>query len=155
MEVKKGCLEESDWRELCSSMTGLSRDTKSLQRRVDGLEAKASDLAELNTAISVMSLTLEHIVQHNATQDKLVERQAATLDKINDNLLSLNKGQDTLELKVDTLESRVDNNESLHTIDIREVEKIKQENYLIKYAIPMSFGAAISAIILEAIKIMK
>ena len=155
MSQEGRCLKESHLSDMRADIAGMNKDCKSFKRRLGTLESKADNLADLNVAINVMSLSLEHIVLHNETQDNLVGRQAETLEKINENLNHLNQGQNSLERKVESLESRVDDNESLHMIDIREVEKIKQENYLKRYAIPMSFGAAIGALIIELIKVLK
>lgn len=99
-----------------------------------------------------MSLTLDHIVEHNERQDKIQEKQNDTLDRINDNLNMLNGGQATLNRKVENLEHRVSENEQKTSIDLRDIDKQDTIALLKKYGAPFALGGGITLILLEIIK---
>ena len=149
------CLKESDLSGLKSDVKVLSSNSAQYDTRLNKLEIKLEDISTISTAISVMSLSLEHIVEHNHRQDDLMRNQNKTLERMNENLSNLNQGQSSLEKKVESLEVRVDNNETLNTVDLRGINKDKQETYLKKYAAPFALGIAIGTIILQIIAALK
>ena len=128
---------------------------KTLFKRVDGMENKIDDMTEMKIAINTISMSMEHIVEHNTRQDELNSRQNETLDKINENLNELNEGQRTLNNKVEKLEKRVDENENKHFIDTRDIEKEKHINVLKKYGVPFSVGIAIGTFLLKLFEVLK
>ena len=119
------------------------------------VENRLDDLSNMSTAISVMSVSLEHIVEHNHKQDIMMQNQNDTLRKINDNLSKLNQGQVILDEKVENLERRVNDNEDLNKIDLRAIRKESQTGILTKYALPLGIGATVTAILVELIRILK
>ena len=101
----------------------LIRDIAEGGKRLTKLENKCEDFANVSTAISVMSVSLEHIVEHNHKQDILAKNQNGTLSKINDNLSKLNQGQARLDEKVESLEERVNYNEDVNMVDLRSIDR--------------------------------
>ena len=149
------CIREKDFSDMRSDLSSMKSEAASKDKRIEKLEIRCDDLGSLTTSISVMSLSLEHIVEHNHRQDDLMRNQNKTLERMNENLSNLNQGQSSLEKKVESLEVRVDNNETLNTVDLRGVNKRKNEEYLIKYAGPIVAGMAIGAILLQIIMALK
>ena len=149
------CLREADISAMRSDLQVLTNDVRQDDKRLNKLETKMDDMSTISTAISVMSLSLEHIVEHNHRQDDMMRNQNKTLENMNENLSRLNQGQTNLEKKVEKLEVRVDNNETLNTVDLRGINKHKQEDYLKKYAGPIAVGVAIGALIVQIISVLK
>lgn len=149
------CLKESDLGNMRSDVKVLIRDISKGDERLTRLENRFEDLSNMSTAISVMSVSLEHIVEHNHKQDVMMRNQNETLSKINENLNKLNQGQVILDEKVENLERRVNDNEDLNKIDLRELRKESQTGILRKYGLPMGIGATAAAIIMEMIKFLK
>lgn len=149
------CIKEGELSNLRETVASLKAESASREKRVSKVEVKCDDMSTLSTAISVMSLSLEHIVEHNHRQDDMMRSQVKTLERMNENLTNLNQGQSNLEKKVESLEVRVDNNETLNTVDLRGINKHKQEDYLRKYAGPLVAGMAVGAIILQIIMALK
>lgn len=132
-------------------------------KRIDMMQEKYETMNDLNTAISVMSLTLDHIVEHNERQDKLQDNLSSaisslmkTLENINTNLNELNQGQRHLNSKVAQLEERVEKGEQKSMVDLRDLEKEKQVGLLKKYGAPVGIGVGLGTtlamILLEILK---
>lgn len=132
-------------------------------KRIDMMQEKYETMNDLNTAISVMSLTLDHIVEHNERQDKLQDNLSSaisslmkTLENINTNLNELNQGQRHLNSKVAQLEERVERGEQKSMVDLRDLEKEKQVGLLKKYGAPVGIGVGLGTtlamILLEILK---
>lgn len=149
------CIKEGLVNDLKTSIQVLNKDAVSHGKRLDKIENKMDDLSTISAAISVMSLSLEHIVEHNARQDEMMKNQNKTLEFINSNLNRLNQGQENLEAKVGKLEDRVDRNENLNTIDLRTINKEQKENYLKKYAGPIAIVLSLGALALQIITATK
>ena len=149
------CIKEGELSNLRETVASLKSDAAWREKRVAKVEVKCDDMATITTSISVMALSLEHIVEHNHRQDDMMRNQIKTLERMNENLTNLNQGQSNLEKKVEKLEVRVDNNETLNTVDLRGINKYKNEEYLKKYAGPIVAGMAMGAIILQIIMALK
>lgn len=149
------CIREGVLNDLKTGVQILNKDAIEDNRRLDKIESKLDDLSAISTAISVMSLSLEHIVEHNQRQDEMMREQNKTLEFINNNLNRLNQGQENLESKVGKLEVRVEKNENLNTLDLRALNKEKQETFLKRYAGPLAAGMAIGALLLQIISTLK
>ena len=149
------CLKESDLGNIKADVRVLVRDATKGDERLTRLENRFEDLSNMSTAISVMSVSLEHIVEHNHKQDLMMRNQNETLSKINENLNKLNQGQIILDEKVENLERRVNDNEDLNKIDLRQLRKEAQTGVLRKYGLPVGIGATAAAIIIEMIKFIK
>lgn len=155
MEEKYRCLKESDLSNIKGDIRVLIRDISKGDARLEKLEDRFEDLSNMSTAISVMSVSLEHIVEHNHKQDQMMRSQNETLSRINDNLSKLNQGQVILDEKVENLERRVNDNEDLNKIDLRAIRKESQTGILKKYALPVGLGATVAAIVIEIIQYLK
>lgn len=147
------CTKEGVLGDLRNDVSVLKKDAATDEKRLDKVESKIDDMSTISTAISVMSLSLEHIVEHNHRQDDLMRSQSKTLGNINENLNRLNEGQTNLEKKVENLETRVDHNDELHTIDLRNINKIKEETYLKQYAGPVAAGVAIGGVLIQLLNV--
>lgn len=132
-------------------------------KRIDGMEGKIDDMTDMKLTMNTIALTMKNIQDHNVRQDawnkdmfekqsNLNERQNNTLDRINENLNKLNAGQDKLEGQVTELKQRVDENESKHSVDLRDLEKKKYTDIFIKYVLPTGGGLII---LMELIRIWK
>lgn len=146
------CTKEAEIGEIKAILSTLAADNKWSEKRFDKIESKLDDISALNTAISVMSVSLEHIVEHNQKQDEMMTNQNKTLENINSNLNRLNQGQADLDSKVLSLEKRVTINENLNTIDLRAINKDKNETYLKKYAVPLGVGLSVGMVLIEIMK---
>lgn len=128
-------------------------------KRIDGMENKIEDITDIKLAINTISMSMEHMVESDKKRDLLDEKrdqmnemQNKTLENINQNLNELNKGQQKLNNKVDSLEQRVDDNESKHSIDLRDIEKKKYTDIFFKYIIPTGGGLII---LMEVLKLLQ
>lgn len=149
------CIKEGVISDLKISVQMLNKDAVLHGQQLEKIENKMDDLSAISVAISVMSLSLEHIVEHNTRQDEMMKSQNKTLEFINNNLNRLNQGQENLEAKVGKLEDRVDRNESLNTVDLRAINKEQKENYLKKYAGPIAIVLSLGALALQIIAATK
>lgn len=115
----------------------LEHNVISADKKIAIMEDRYEQMNDLNTAISVMSLTLDHIVEHNTRQDnqrendlkmvaeereshiqalaeqrehntKNMEAITETLGKMNKNLTQLTQGQEHLNNKMGSLNSKVE-----------------------------------------------
>ena len=152
MTERHVCTKETELGSMKADIKVLCRDSSEHQRKLLKLEQRYEDMSTMSTAISVMSVSLEHIVEHNHKQDELMLGQHNTLEKINQNLNRLNDGQSKLDSKVEGLEIRVSKNEELNQIDIREINKQYQSNVLQRYGLPAGIGATAAILISEIIK---
>lgn len=148
------CSKESELGSMKADIKVLMRDSSEHQRKINKLDQRYEDMSTMSTAISVMSVSLEHIVEHNHKQDDIMSRQHNTLEKINENLNILNDGQSKLDEKIENLESRVSKNEELNNIDIRELNKQYQTNVLKRYSLPAGIGATAALLLAELMKIL-
>lgn len=162
MEDPSNYFRKSEVSDIKGDIRVLQNDQKTLYKRVDWLESKSDNWNQLSNAISVMSVTLEHIVEHNKKQDKRqdeqdgrAERTNETLERINSSLVELTQSQTHLNRKVGVLEERVDNNENKHVIDTRDISTTSYRNILMQYGVPAGVGAGILYIILELIQAFK
>lgn len=159
----------------------LEYNVVSADKKINIMEEKYEQMNDLNTAISVMSLTLDHIVEHNTRQDKQRETDLSalatqqeinskgmlsiteTLENVNKNLTQLTQGQEhlnkkmgSLNSKVELLEDRVEQSEKKTMIDLRDLEKEEKMGVLRKYGMPIGIGVGVGTtlamIILEIIK---
>lgn len=156
------CLKEGSIGDMKSDIRILNKAVELNEKKIENLSGKCDIMNDLSTTMSVMSLSLEHIVEHNNMQDRrqekqdeVVAKQNETLVNINQNLSELNKGQASLDHKIENLEERVDASEQRNTINIMDLQKEKYLNYLRKYVVPGATGAAIMAALLEILKIIK
>lgn len=156
------CMKEGDLSDMRSDIRMLIKDTEEDGKKIDRLKENYSSMNKIETAISLMSLSMEHMVEHNKRQDirqekqdMVVEKQNETLVCINQNLNELNAGQNNLSQKVANLEDRVEDNENKTKVDILDIEREKYLNYLRKYAAPFAIGSAFAGVVLQLIKIFK
>ena len=145
------CARDRDIGALISEVRALSKLHENEARRVDGLEVKINDMTDMKIAINTISVSMQHMVEHNKAQDILNEKQNETLENMNQNLHELNAGQRKLHSKVASLEQRVDENEERHVIDTRLIDKETQLSKLKKSAVPLGLGAA-GALLVEILK---
>ena len=155
MSEEYRCSKEAMLGEMKADTRILMSDLVKTDERFKTLEKRMDDLSTISTAVSVMSVSLKHIVEHNHKQDLLMKDQGDILSKINDNLSKLNQGQLLLDKKVESLEKRVDENENLNRIDLRKLRQDASMSALRKYGIPVGLGATAAAIILELLKLIK
>lgn len=155
MTEQHRCIKESVLGDMKMETRVLMKDFSENKGRLERLEKQFEDLSTISTAVSVMSVSLEHIVEHNHKQDILVREQSQTLGKINENLNKLNQGQLILDERVINLEKRVDENESLNRIDLRKLRQESQTGILRRYAVPVGLGATAAAIIIELLKFLQ
>ena len=133
-----------------------------MEKRVEKLENEKDFIYSLDKNMAVQTEMLKSIVEHNNKQDLRMDKQDERLDEqhqvivsINENLTELTEGQRALNNRVGKLEDRVEENDTKHTLDLRDINKEKNKNILAKYAAPFSVGLAVGTLILEIIKIFK
>lgn len=156
------CLKEVDFGEIKADIKVLKKVSSDNEAKIVKVEDKCEVMNDLGKAISLMSLNLDHIVEHNQRQDTMMENQNKTLENINSNLNELNQGQrnlhqgqENLDNKVAKLEERVDKSESKSIVDIRDIEKEKYIRYLKDYAVPFGVGTAVATLLLQLFKTLK
>lgn len=132
---------------------------------MERVENLAGFMNNLDKNLAVQTEILKSIKEHNSKQDLRMDFQESqlreqhnTIVAINENLTELiagqrelNEGQRKLHTRVDSLQERVDNNDDLHRIDLREVEKKKYSDILIRYVIP---AGGLAVIVYEIVKAM-
>lgn len=149
------CVKESEWATVKGDIRLLEREAEEATRQRNILMDKCDDIAEINTSISVISLSLEHMIKYDEKQDVMMAEQHKTLVNINENLNELNQGQRTLNNKVEQLEQRVDESERRSTINIMDIQKAKAIDIMKKYAVPAGVGGTLALLIVEILKIIK
>ncbi len=132
---------------------------KTLFKRVDEMDIIQRTLHSLDKSYALQSQLLQNIVEHNKKQDERMDRQNEinikqneTLSNINANLSILNAKVEKLKQRQADLAKRVDENENKHNIDLRDIEKKKFTDMLIKYGLPISGGLVVLWEILKIIK---
>lgn len=127
---------------------------KTVNKRVDSMESKISDMTDMKLAINTISISMEHIVEHNKRQDVLNGRQNATLENINQNLNELNEGQRrlnegqvNLDNKVAQLEERVETSEGRQLIHTGQLTR----DFILKFAIPAGIVGTVLIKLIEII----
>ena len=146
------CTKESEIATLASEMKTLFKktdDMKDLREYIHNLDKNYTRQTEL----------LNNIVEHNKRQDarmngqeQRIGEQQEVIVKINTNLTELNEGQKTLNKRVGKLEDTVNENDDLHKVDTRKIEKDKYTSIIMKVAVP---GGVVAILILELIKFFK
>ena len=156
------CVRERDLSDMRADIKMLKKTVNDNEQELQRVKDKSETMNQLNTTMSVMSLSLEHIIEHNQRQDDrqekqdvVVAKQNETLVNINQNLNELNKGQNNLNQKVANLEARVNINEEKTKINIVDIQKEKYTRYLRDYAVPFTIGSAFAALLLQLLKIIK
>lgn len=156
------CFKEDALSDMHADIRVLTKTVEENEKKIQRVKDKCEIMNDLSTTMSIMSLSLEHIVEHNKRQDDrqekqdlVVENQNKTLVNINQNLSELNQGQRNLDHKVENLERRVDISEERSTINILDIAKEDKIGILKKYAYPMGAGAAVLAAVLQILKILK
>lgn len=142
-----------------SEIATLKTEVKTLFKRVDDMKGFRESIHSLDKNYAVQTELLKNIVEHNKRQDERMDNQEKRMDeqqevivKINTNLTELNEGQKTLNKRVGKLEDKVNENDDLHKVDTRKIDKDKYTAVIMKIAVPS--GVAI-ILLLELIKIFK
>lgn len=149
------CVKESEWGKVKGDIRVLEREVEEATRQRNILADKCDDIAEINTSISVISLSLEHMIKYDEKQDVMMAEQHKTLININENLNTLNQGQANLNNKVEKLEQRVDESERRSTINIMDIQKAKVMDVMKKYAVPAGLGGTLALLLMEILKMIK
>ena len=137
----------------------LFKKDESMEKRVEKIESDKDFIYSLDKNMAIQTQVLKEISEHNKRQDARMDKQDKTMDEqhqvivsINENLTELTEGQRTLNNRVGKLEDKVDENEDVHMIDTRKIEKKKYEDVLYKFVVP---AGIISIVVLEIIKYFK
>lgn len=137
----------------------LFKKDESVENRIEKLENEKDFIYSLDKNMAIQTQVLKEISEHNRRQDVRMDKQDKRLDEqhevivsINENLTELTEGQRTLNNRVGKLEDKVDENEDVHMIDTRKIEKKKYEDILYKFVVP---AGIISIVVLEIIKYFK
>ena len=140
----------------------LFKKDENMEKTIEKIENDRDFLHSLDKNMAIQTEMLKEMKEHNVRQDARMDKQDRRLDEqhqvivsINENLTELTEGQRTLNNRVGKLEDRVEENDRLHTVDTREIDKEKNKNILAKYAAPFGIGLAVGTLILEFIKIFK
>ena len=143
----------------CKQCNVHAEQIKTLFKRVDEMNAIQQTLHSLDKSYALQSQLLQNIVEHNKKQDERMNRQNEinikqneTLSNINANLSNLNTRVEKLEQGQADLAKRVDENENKHNIDLRDIEKKKFTDMLIKYGLAINGGLVVLWEILKIIK---
>lgn len=127
----------------------LFKKTDSINRRVEKIEEDRKFLYSLDKNMAIQTQMMKEMIEHNKKQDERMDKQEEIIVKINTNLTELNEGQKALNRRVGKLEERVNENDNLHRIDTRKIEKKRWEDIFYKVAVPS--GIAI-LLILEILR---
>lgn len=137
----------------------LQSEVKTLFKKVDDMEDLRRSIHSLDKNYIVQTELLKNIVEHNKRQDKRMDAQEERMEgqqevivKINTNLTELSQGQKVLNKKVGKLEDKVNENDNLHKLDTRKIEKDKYTSILMKAVVP---GGIAVILVLELIKFFK
>ena len=137
----------------------LFKKDESVENRIEKLENEKDFIYSLDKNMAIQTQVLKEISEHNRRQDVRMDKQDKRLDEqhevivsINENLTELTEGQRTLNNRVGKLEDKVDENEDVHMIDTREIEKKKYTDILYKIVLP---AGIVSVIVMEIIKLIK
>ena len=143
----------------CKQCNVHAEQIKTLFKRVDEMDTIQQTLHSLDKSYALQSQLLQNIVEHNKKQDERMNRQNEinikqneTLSNINANLSNLNTRVEKLEQGQADLAKRVDENENKHNIDLRDIEKKKFTDMLIKYGLAINGGLVVLWEILKIIK---
>jgi hypothetical protein len=140
----------------------LFKKDENMEKRIEKIENDRGFMHSLDKNMTLQTQMIKEIREHNLRQDARMDKQDKRLDEqhqvivsINENLTELTEGQRTLNNRVGKLEDKVEENDTKHTLDLRDINKEKNKNILAKYAAPFSVGLAVGTLILEIIKIFK
>ena len=114
----------------------LFKQDESINKRVDDMDDIKKMYYNLDKSMALQTQLMESVVEHNKKQDaRMDERQQIDI-KINENLTELAEGQRNLNKRVGKLEERVDRNDDKHLIDLRDINKKKYTDILLKIVLP-------------------
>lgn len=151
----------------------LFKQDEAINRRIDNIETKMTEVGSLKDFIhnldknmAVQTEMMKHIVEHNTKQDERMDKQDKRMDdqdkkteeqhkvmvQISTNLTELNEGYKRLGQEIKEIKDVQDINESKHNIDLRDIEKKKFTDVLIKYGLPITGGLVVLWEILKIIK---
>lgn len=112
----------------------------------------------LDKNMALQTQLLQNVVEYDEKQDRRMDEQQKTIEKINDNLTELTEGQrrtneelKSLGNRIDKVEHKVKNNEEKHSVDLRDVNKKKYIERIFTYAIPSS---GITIVLLKIIEML-
>lgn len=123
---------------------------KTLFKRIEGVESMKDFMYSLDKNMALQTQLMSNVVEHNKQQDIKMEEFQNVIVSVNNNLTKLNEGQTELKYRVDTIEEKVEKNEDKHLVDVRDIEKKRHTDVLIKYGLPAVGGLVV---LIEIIKI--
>jgi septal ring factor EnvC (AmiA/AmiB activator) len=98
---------------------------KSLEKRMEKTENKVDDMGE---RVPVLSTLMEQVIKTNEKQTETMNAMKCTLIKVNENLSNLNTEIKDTNNRVGKLEEQINNNEELHKVDTRKLQKKQYTN---------------------------
>lgn len=145
METKLPCEKHEE------QIITLFKYDETTNKRIDSVKIRLDDLTDLKIAITKISTTMDYLVEFNEQQKEINRKQNEVLDNINTNLINLNSRIEKLEEGQENLSKRVDESECKNKIDLRDIEKQKHTDVLLKYVLPSS---GITILLLKLLEII-
>ena len=131
---------------------------KTLFENTKDLRDTKEIIHSLDKNMALQTQLLQNVVEYDEKQDRRMDEQQKTIEKINDNLTELTEGQrrtneelKSLGNRIDKVEHKVKNNEEKHSVDLRDVNKKKYIERIFTYAIPSS---GITIVLLKIIEML-
>lgn len=132
---------------------------KTLTKKVDSMENVTMLMYSLDKNMAVQTSMLEHIVEHNVKQDLRMDKQEdrsdkqdAIMGKMSISLTELNDELKGVKSDVDIVKDVQSDNEMKHNVDLRDIEKGKYVDYIVKYTLPLGGAAVIIWQIMQFLK---
>ena len=133
----------------------LFKRNESMEKRIEKIENDRDFMHNLDKSMALQTQLIESI---NAKMDEQHEINI----KVNENLTKLSEQYNALNVKVDKigndqkkLAKKVEENEDKHSVDLRDVDRERNEDILAKYGAHFGVGIAIGMLILEIIKVLR
>lgn len=127
---------------------------KTLFKKVDATDNLSSVIHNLDKNMAVQTKMMEHVVEHNAKQDIIMEQISSNLTELNNGYKTLSKEVSEVKGEIKDVSKRVDENEEKHNIDTRDIDKDRYIKKIYKIMTPIGIGA-ILAFAIELFKILK
>lgn len=132
---------------------------KTLFKRADDVENIKTVMHSLDKNMAVQTQMLSHIIEHNIKQDSRMdnqenraEKQDAVMVQMSTSLTELNDEVRGVKGDVENIKLVQNNNEIKHNIDLRDIDKEKYIDWLVKYTLPTGGAVIIIWQIIQYVK---
>jgi predicted RNase H-like nuclease (RuvC/YqgF family) len=136
----------------CPAHSGIVQQVDSICKTMEKHDDK---IEELNKAVIENNIIIKEFKDAMLEIKEFISENTKTQIKMQNHLANLDKSFKSMEKKVDSLSGTIENNEDLHKIDMRSIQKeqqIKWYDITLKIATPLGFLGLIIYLLTQVIK---